>query len=55
MFYDFRRIDWNIEKLEKHGLVWEEVEYVVNHAHRPFPKPIGDEKWMVIGATIRGK
>jgi uncharacterized DUF497 family protein len=54
MFYEFRWIDWNIGKLDMHGLTVDEVEYVVNSARRPFPRPIGNEKWLVIGSTRSG-
>ncbi len=55
MPYDFRWIDWNIGKVEGHGLTPPQVEYVINRAHRPFPKPMGNEKWLVIGSTQSGK
>jgi uncharacterized DUF497 family protein len=55
MFYEFRWMGWNLEKIGKHGLGSDEVEYVANHARRPFPKPIGNDKWVVIGATVGGK
>jgi len=38
-----------------HGLSVADVEYVVNHARRPYPKPIGNEKWIVIGASAAGR
>jgi uncharacterized DUF497 family protein len=50
---DFRWIGWNIGKVEGHGLTADEVEYVVNNARRPYPRPIGNEKWLVIGGTPR--
>ena len=31
-----------------------DVEYVINHARRPYPQPLGNEKWLVIGPTPRG-
>ena len=49
----FRWIDWNVAKVESHGLTTEEVEDVVNNAQRPYPKPIGNGKWLVIGSTPR--
>jgi len=55
VFYDFRWIAWNIEKIERHGLAVVEVEHVVTHARRPYPKPIGNEKWIVIGSTTTGR
>jgi len=55
MFYDFRWIAWNVGKIEGHGVMTADVEYVVNHANRPYPKPIGNEKWLVIGSTRDGR
>ena len=55
MSYDFRWITWNTGKVEKHGLTIGEVEHVVNRARRPYPKPIGNEKWLVIGSTSAGR
>jgi uncharacterized DUF497 family protein len=54
VFYEFRWIDWNIEKVNGHGLAGSDVEEVVNAARRPYPKPIGNEKWLVIGSTGGG-
>lgn len=55
MYYWFRWIRWNIAKVEQHGLTTEEVEHVINSARRPYPEPIGNEKWRVIGATPGGR
>ncbi len=46
---------WNIGKVESHGLEVSDVESVVNNAHRPYPKAIGNEKWLVIGPTRDGR
>ena len=54
MFYDFRWIAWNVGKIESHGLTVDQVEEVVNAARRPYPKPMGNDKWLVIGATPDG-
>jgi uncharacterized DUF497 family protein len=55
MPYRFRWIPWNVGKVEGHKLTVGEVEYAVNSARRPFPKPIGNEKWLVIGPTNSGR
>ena len=55
MSFDFRWIDWNIGKVEDHGLTEIEVVHVVNNASRPYPKPLGNEKWLVIGPTRTGR
>jgi uncharacterized DUF497 family protein len=54
MPYEFRWIVWNVSKVEGHGLTVSDVEHVVNNARRPYPKPIGNEKWLVLGPTPGG-
>ena len=51
MIYAFRWIDWNLGKIAKHGLIAEEVEFVINRAKRPYPQRIDDDKWIVKGLT----
>jgi hypothetical protein len=51
MGYDFRWIDWNVEKALKHGCTVAEVELVVNHPGRGFPERRG-EKYHVQGRGI---
>ena len=55
MSFDFRWIAWNVEKVEGHGLTVAQVEHVVNGARRPYPKPLGNEKWLVIGEAPGGR
>jgi uncharacterized DUF497 family protein len=52
--YAFRWIDWNEEKVARHGVTPEEAEHVVNHARRPFPEQHG-EKLFVAGPTAGGR
>jgi uncharacterized DUF497 family protein len=52
---EFRWIDWNIQKCEKHGVRKEEAEDIVRHARRPYPRKIGDEKRLVCGQTESGR
>ncbi|HUB28009.1 MAG TPA: hypothetical protein VL992_21465 [Tepidisphaeraceae bacterium] len=52
---EFRWIDWNEQKCLKHGVEPEEAEYVVRHARRPYPRPIGDEKTLVHGRSEAGR
>jgi len=52
---DFRWIDWNILKVQKHGVTPAEAEYVARHAHSPYPRKIGDEKTLVCGQTDAGR
>ncbi len=53
--YAFRWIDWNIEKVEKHGVRPEEAEFVVCNPCRPYPLLVGDEKRLEWGATATGR
>lgn len=52
MQYDFRWIDWNIAKVQSHGLDPDDVEHVINRA-RTFTAS-GDKR-RVTGATPAGK
>ena len=45
----FRWIEWNVEKMRKHGVSVAEAESVVRNARRPFPQKTGDDKWLVVG------
>ncbi len=54
MVYEFRWNSFNLEKISRHGLSVEEVEFVANNARRPYPKPRGDDAWFVVGFTRAG-
>ena len=41
VLHDFRWIEWNVEKVEKHGCTPGEAERVVNHPARGFPRRDG--------------
>jgi hypothetical protein len=53
--YEFRWIGWNIGHIAGHGVRPPEAEYVVNHAARPWPKIIEEEKRIVWGPTAVGR
>ena len=53
--YEFRWIDWNLEKIEKHDVRREEAEYIVCHAASPYPRRIEDAKRLVWGQTPAGR
>jgi uncharacterized DUF497 family protein len=53
--FDFRWIVWNVGKVEGRGLTVDDVEHVVNNARRPYPRPLGNEKWLAIGPTRDGR
>lgn len=46
---------WNIEHIATHGISRDEAEYVALHAARPFPREIGDDKFLVWGQTLDGR
>jgi uncharacterized DUF497 family protein len=54
MFHDFRWIDWNIEKVEKHGCTVQEAQQIVNRPARGFPRRSG-EKYKVQGRGRGGR
>ena len=51
----FRWIDWNLDHIAEHGVSAEEAEMVVKSAKKPFPRKIGDEKWIVVGRGRGGR
>lgn len=51
----FRWIDWNRDHIAEHGVEPEEAEMVVRNAKPPFPRKIGDEKWLVVGRGVGGR
>ena len=46
---------WNTEHIAEHGILPDEAEYVVRHARAPFPREIGDDKYVVWGQTPGGR
>ena len=48
-FDRFRWNEWNVAKIEKHGVTVHEAERVVRNARRPYPQRSSDGKWLVIG------
>ena len=53
--YEFRWIDWNIEKCASHGVNPSDVESAVRNARRPYPKRIEDEKILIWGQSQSGR
>lgn len=47
--------DGNIEHIGEHNVSVPEAEYVVKRAKVPFPRAVGDGKFMVWGATAEGR
>ena len=54
MTYEFRWNEWNIEHLAEHGVSPVEAEELVCSAIRPYPRKIGDGKYIVRGRTQAG-
>lgn len=52
---DFRWNPWNREPAAKHGCTISQIEFVVRHARRGFPRKIADEKRLVVGRTPHGE
>jgi len=55
MRYEFRWNAWNVEHIDRHGVLPEEAEYVVQHPGRGFPRSIGRDKALVHGRTLAGR
>lgn len=54
MAYVFRWIEWNVEHIAEHGVSTDEAEYVVEQARPPFPRKVGERKYLVQGQTAGG-
>lgn len=48
---EFRWIEWNLDKVAKHGVAPWEAEYVVSRARSPYPRRAEDGRWLVWGAA----
>lgn len=44
----------NVEHIGAHGVAPKEAEYVLRHTRAPFPRAIGDGKYVVWGQTENG-
>ena len=52
---EFRWIEWNIAKCHKHGVDPEAAQYVADHARRPFPRRVENQKYLVWGQDKGGR
>jgi len=50
----FRWNAHNLEHIAEHGVTAEEAEFVISVAQPPFPRMIGDDKYLVWGQTENG-
>jgi hypothetical protein len=51
----FRRNDWNEGHIGRHNFDRDEAEQVIRRARRPYPKYVGDGRWLVRGQTDTGE
>jgi len=52
---DFRWNEWNLDHATRHGVSREEAQYVVRRAKPPYPREVGNEKWLVWGRGAGGR
>jgi len=52
---EFRWNEWNAEHVAGHGVSPEEAEFVARSARPPFPRHIGEAKWIVNGCGFGGR
>lgn len=45
----------NVGHIAEHGVSPPEARYVVEHARSPFPRHVGEGKWLVCGQTQAGR
>jgi hypothetical protein len=51
----FRWNQWNLDHATRQGVSVAEAERVVRNASRPYPRDMGDEKWLVEGRGQRDR
>ena len=54
MAFVFAWDDWNKKHVTKHGSNPRDAKYIVEHAEAPFPREIGDDKYLIWGRTASG-
>jgi uncharacterized DUF497 family protein len=52
--YEFKWIQWNLDKVAMHNVAPGEAEFVVNHPGRGYPRRVEDDKHMTWGQTTAG-
>jgi hypothetical protein len=52
--YGFHWIERNADHATRDGVTITEIEYVVRNAKRPYPRYIGDDKYLVVGRNAHG-
>jgi uncharacterized DUF497 family protein len=46
--------EWNVRHIDEHAIAPAEAEHVVRNARPPFPREIGEDKYLVWGQTAGG-
>lgn len=54
MAFVFAWDDWNKEHVTKQGSNAADAKYIITHAQEPFPREIGDGKFLIWGQTASG-
>lgn len=54
MAFVFAWDEWNKEHVRKHGANATDAKFVVEHAEHPFPRELGNGKYLVWGRTPSG-
>lgn len=52
---EFRWNDWNLDHIAEHGVTPEEAETVVSNSRRPYPRELGQGKFIVWGRGSGGR
>ena len=51
----FRSNAWNVDHLAPHGVAPDDAEFLVEHARKPYPADVGDERYRVRGKSLAGR
>ena len=55
MATEFKWHEWNLDHVAKHGCTAAEIESVVRHPGRGYPRHVGNDKLLVIGRGQGGR
>jgi uncharacterized DUF497 family protein len=47
--------DWNREHVKKHGATEGDATHVIEHVREPFPRQIGEDKYLVWGQNAQAR
>jgi uncharacterized DUF497 family protein len=55
MAFVFAWDEWNTAHVSKHGCTAPDAKFLIRHAEAPFPREIGDDKFLVWGKNAEGR